>query len=1323
MLKRRRVRLLLVSSLALGLVSTALGLSPWSGAATGSDPDAVISLSDATPLAGGDLTVSVTGLPADAVVGLQLCAGNAHSSPGAEPLPWPNLFDPAGCRELGDVATNGDGSGAAVVQLPADGFAAGGLCVYEPGEGSFSFGAGSFSFGSSATMPCQVAAVTDTDTSDGIDALATARVHVRAGTGSITGTVRDAGGAPLPPEAAGALQVCSLGAQISCEASSTSSPLVEWGPDGVLQVSGLADGQYTVVATYSDEFGQSGDLRTATVTGGAQVDGTDLRMPDPGDTSYASSGSGVALSVSPASDIPFDAPLQVEATGYAPGDTVDLFLCAQRPFVDGRVLSGGYHPYCWTRDVPVASVVADATGAISTALPYDVGRFTNQCPDVYRGGDEGSFSFGGPSFSFGGPGNCYLAAIDRTGAPSVAWQELAFRRPAGEAAVSGTVSADGVPVAAARLQLQSPVGHFWQGSGADGSYRLGGLPDGQITVSAQLPSNYHYAELVEDDPGSFSFGATTRTKTVVSTIEGQQDVVADFDFDIDPGGVSGIVRRAGGDPAGGAQVYIYSLATDSYFSLYGTAAEDGSYDFLGLPDGRYRVEAYSWSDDEGYYDYSVRSDVTVAGGILTGVDLRFPATNGSIAGAVTTPEGDPVAGSYVYGCLEDDGGTYWASCRYVQTDQAGTFRLPRLQAGTWRVTAYTPFNYLSQVSTLVEVGEDEAVTGVSLGLPVLTGSIAGTVRDEDGEPVAGASIWACSTSTEVGGCGSSVTGEDGTYRLSGVPDGQYTVSAASETSVQTSVAATVSGGGATGGVDLVLRPLKVVPPNTSVGGVTGGGVTGGAGAVFPDQPSPVTVAGQCPGAQVSYTLQGADGALWASGALAESPVTPGDYAGEVPAQEGRSGRGLLTITVDCPEGTVDPQPVEIDVYIDPSGNVVDTEGQPVEGATVTLSRADTETGPFEPVPDGSSIMSPENRTNPDLTDETGYFGWLTVPGFYKVRAEKDGCTAPGDPATAFVETPPLPVPPEQVGLELVLDCSGGSEDSTPPVVSLSLSAEPNDNGWHGAAVTATVEATDPGSGVATSTLVIGGAETGTTTQELGAGEHTVAARAVDGAGNSATTEPTVVRVDLADPTATVTSPEQGQSVPVGAQLPVGFSCADADSGVDTCVGDAEAGAPLDTTTPGEKSFSVTATDLAGRTATSTITYTVTAAATDDVSLAFSGGVRGTWAGPVTGGDLEVTHNAFGQVDAVRGRVEVPGRDGGTAAVRIDVQRLLFFNAFVGEIRLIDRTARVDQRTPILFGGVSESRDGTVSGSANWVSSSFAPYRLRWSARDAPTPAS
>jgi VCBS repeat-containing protein len=143
-----------------------------------------------------------------------------------------------------------------------------------------------------------------------------------------------------------------------------------------------------------------------------------------------------------------------------------------------------------------------------------------------------------------------------------------------------------------------------------------------------------------------------------------------------------------------------------------------------------------------------------------------------------------------------------------------------------------------------------------------------------------------------------------------------------------------------------------------------------------------------------------------------------------------TGPAVVSITIDCPEGT-DDETTEFNIYIDPSGFVRDTNGAPIEGATVKLYRSDSSAGPFELVPDGSAIMSPSNRANPDITDEedpdtpaeeAGHFGWDVIAGFYKVTAEKTDCHAPGDESQAVVESRIMEIPPPVTDLDLRLDC-------------------------------------------------------------------------------------------------------------------------------------------------------------------------------------------------------------------------------------------------------------------------------------------------------------
>ncbi len=89
--------------------------------------------------------------------------------------------------------------------------------------------------------------------------------------------------------------------------------------------------------------------------------------------------------------------------------------------------------------------------------------------------------------------------------------------------------------------------------------------------------------------------------------------------------------------------------------------------------------------------------------------------------------------------------------------------------------------------------------------------------------------------------------------------------------------------------------------------------------------------------------------------------------------------------------------------------------------------------------------------------------------------------------------------------------------------------------------------------------------------------------------------------DTTDPTVDLRTPVSGATYQQNQAVTVDYDCADTGGvGVFSCVGTQADGASLDTSTPGSKSFSVTATDNAGNDSTSTVSYTVQAVQTDTV---------------------------------------------------------------------------------------------------------------------------
>jgi hypothetical protein len=128
------------------------------------------------------------------------------------------------------------------------------------------------------------------------------------------------------------------------------------------------------------------------------------------------------------------------------------------------------------------------------------------------------------------------------------------------------------------------------------------------------------------------------------------------------------------------------------------------------------------------------------------------------------------------------------------------------------------------------------------------------------------------------------------------------------------------------------------------------------------------------------------------------------------------------------------------------------------------------------------------------------------------------------------------------------------------------------------------------------------ADGGVITSETGCGPIVISADTLGAisscsastAGGSTSQSVTIPR-DATPPTATITLPANGASYAQSSINAAAYACRDALSGVAACAGTVAVGSPIDTTTPGTKSFVVNATDLAGNVSTATSTYTVIAA--------------------------------------------------------------------------------------------------------------------------------
>ena len=167
--------------------------------------------------------------------------------------------------------------------------------------------------------------------------------------------------------------------------------------------------------------------------------------------------------------------------------------------------------------------------------------------------------------------------------------------------------------------------------------------------------------------------------------------------------------------------------------------------------------------------------------------------------------------------------------------------------------------------------------------------------------------------------------------------------------------------------------------------------------------------------------------------------------------------------------------------------------------------------------------------------------------------------------------------------------AGNKVDRKAPAVSCGAS----DGAWHATDVSVACSASDAGSGLANASDSSFSLMTNVAAGTEDANASTDSRQVCDAAGNCSSAGPVGGnKVDKKGPTVTINSPlAQGYSF--GAIVPADFNCADAGSGVATCVGTVSSGSPVNTSSFGAKTFTVTATDNAGNVTTQTVNYSVT----------------------------------------------------------------------------------------------------------------------------------
>ncbi len=261
-------------------------------------------------------------------------------------------------------------------------------------------------------------------------------------------------------------------------------------------------------------------------------------------------------------------------------------------------------------------------------------------------------------------------------------------------------------------------------------------------------------------------------------------------------------------------------------------------------------------------------------------------------------------------------------------------------------------------------------------------------------------------------------------------------------------------------------------------------------------------------------------------------------------------------------------------------------------------------------PTSSMITLPEGSPTASPSPISATFKWGNEPSviYYTLdgstptlaspKWEAQGPRRPGEIFTFNHTTTVKWIGVDIVGNTSAVQSATFAVDADAPETTASLSPAPQ-NGYYRAPFV-TLIADDNvdggGSGIASTEYKLDGAADWTVYsgpfQVTANGPHTLVFRSTDNAGNVEADKSISFNVDSTAPTVTVTTPPNGATYTLNQVVKASYLCADAESGLLSCVGTVANGSNIATNTVGPKTFTVTGTDNAGNTTTVTRSYNV-----------------------------------------------------------------------------------------------------------------------------------
>lgn len=321
------------------------------------------------------------------------------------------------------------------------------------------------------------------------------------------------------------------------------------------------------------------------------------------------------------------------------------------------------------------------------------------------------------------------------------------------ATVAGTITdANGKPIAGASVYLVPPTGTTATVAGvktdASGNYVLNNVPAGSYTVRAYA-TGYLSATSAAFSVVPGSNAAPTLALTQAATL-------------------TGTVTDANGKAIAGASVYVVPPSGATATTTEVKTDASGGYTFSGLAAGSYTVRAYA----TGYFS-ATSPAFNIVPGNNTAPTLKLAQAT-VVGGSVTDAAGNALAGASV--SIVNAATPTGSALATLSTNANGQYTFSSLQPGTYVLrVAKSGFASAVSPSFTVAVGSNTAPTVKLTAL--VTGSVAGTIIDDEGDAVPNASVYIVSTTAGTSQAFGGHTDANGNYLFANVPVGSYVIRA------------------------------------------------------------------------------------------------------------------------------------------------------------------------------------------------------------------------------------------------------------------------------------------------------------------------------------------------------------------------------------------------------------------------------------------------------------------------------------------------------------------------------------------------------------------